>query len=79
MPSDNIAFVADEQIKSNKRLTEVTMALEGELKSNRRLTEVATALEGQLTALRAELRQMHPSINIIKPAEVPAVRSGLWA
>ena len=71
--------VADEQIKSNKRLTEVTSALEGELKSNKRLTEVATALEGQLTALRAELRQMHPSIHIIKPAEVPAVRSSLWA
>ena len=78
MPSDNIAFVADEQIKSNKRLTEVTMALEGELKSNRRLTEVATALEGQLTALRAELRQLHPLINS-KPAEVPAVRTSLWA
>ena len=63
MPSDNIAFVADEQFKSNKRLT-----------------EVATALEGQLTALRAELRQVHPSINF-KPAKVPAVTSsdGMWA
>jgi hypothetical protein len=65
--SDIDAFVSDEQIKSN-----------------RRLTEVATALEGQLTALRAELRQVHPSINF-KPAKVPAVSSsnghsnGMWA